>query len=56
MKPNILYLLLISLFLLISACEKPEKKNQFVEEELANTLETTDLGGKTGHILSLIHI
>ncbi len=50
MKPNILYLLLISLFLLISACEEPEKKNQFVEEELANTLETTDLGGETGHI------
>ena len=40
----------MSSFLLISACEEPEKKKQVVEEELANTLETTDLGGKTGHI------
>ena len=43
------FLFIFSLFMIIS-CEEPDKTNQVVEEELANTLETADLGGRTGYI------
>jgi len=50
MKSGGLYLLFISSVFMIISCEEPDKTNQVVEEELANTLETADLGGRTGYI------
>ena len=50
MKSGGLHLLFISSVFMIISCEEPDKTNQVVEEELANTLETADLGGRTGYI------
>lgn len=36
-------------------CEEPEKKQEDVVDELTNTLDQGDLGGKTGHILDYFY-
>lgn len=42
-------------FFLMYGCEEPEKKQEDVVDELTNTLDQGDLGGKTGHILDYFY-
>ena len=49
------FLLLIIFLFFVNGCEEPSKKQEDVLDELTNTLEEDDLGGKTGHILNYFY-
>ena len=44
------YILLSSFFFFLTSCEEPEKKKEETVIELINTLDQSDLGGKTGYL------